>query len=512
MDSSSTLVEVPHTHREPWPGARKTGNIDPEREVILTIWLRPKKGGTLDPARIEQLGRTPPRERTYLTRKQLIEQSDADPQERHAVDAFCARHKLTLVGSPWRSVIVSGPLGKLIEIFDANVELYLDSNQHHFRHRAGPVKLPKDIAPFVRGVFGFHEWPHSLRLKPEPPGKTPPLSAHDVATRYAFPKDADGTGQTIGILQLGGSFVLADFRACMEWQHTKAADPEIVRVDDAATHRDNQTGKDIELALDTQIVGALAPGAKLVIYDAPNNERGFLDAIRKAVLDDPYAPDVLSISFGWSERVWTPVALDLLADLAAAAALLGVTILCSSGDEGAHPDPQDKRLHSEAPASIPFVLACGATVIEPDSGNEIAWSNSTGGFSRHFSTPAWQSTVANEAQRAGQDAGRGAPDVAAQQDPGYPIVFDGVRHRALGTSAVAPMWAALVARENQHLGVRAGFFAPLLYGRAKGSEALRAITHGSNGAYKAHAGWNPCTGLGVPDAPALERALLGSSA
>ncbi len=504
MDSGNALVEVPHTHREPWPGAQKAGDIDPAREIVLTIWLRPKKGGALDPALIERIGRTPPLERTYLERKQLIEQSDADPSERQAVEAFCRRHRMTIVASAWRSVIISGPLGKLIEIFDAKVDLYLDSNQHHFRHRAGPVKLPKDIADYVRGVFGFHEWPHSLRLKPEPPGKTPALSAHEVAARYAFPEGADGAGQTIGVLQLGGSFQIDDFRACMEWQRAKPRDPVVVRVDDAATHRDNQTGKDIELALDTQIAGALAPGAKIVIYDAPNNERGFLDAIRKAVLDDEHVPEVLSISFGWSERVWTPVALELLADLAGAAALLGVTILCSSGDEGAHPDPQDKRLHTEAPACVPFVLACGATVIDPASGLESAWSNSTGGFSRHFAVPDWQSTIPAQAQKAGQDAGRGVPDIAAQQDPGYPIVFDGARHRALGTSSIAPMWAALVARLNQRLGVRAGFFAPLLYERAKRTAALRDITHGNNGAYRAHAGWNPCTGLGVPDGAALE--------
>jgi kumamolisin len=510
METRDALVAVPHTHREPWPGARKSGSVDPEREIVLTIWLRPRKGGALDAGAAEAIARTLPAARTYHTRKELIEATDADPAERAAVEAFCRRRGMTIVASVWRSVVVTGALGKLIEEFSATVELYLDSEQRPFRHRAGPVSLPKTIAEYVRGVFGFHEWPRSPHLAPVAAGATPAPPASDIVGRYRFPADADGKGQTIGVLQLGGSFNLDDFHACMTWQGTPAADPVLRRVDNAATHRESQTSKDVELALDTQIIGALAPGATLVIYDAPNNERGFLDAIRTAVLDETHALDILSISFGWSERVWTPVALDVLADLATAATLLGVTVLCSSGDEGAHPDPQDGRLHTEAPASVPLVVACGATVVDPVSGSESVWPESTGGFSRHFAVPSWQSVAVDEAKRTGQDPGRGVPDVAAQQDPGYRIVFDGVQHRAHGTSAVAPVWAALIARINQRLGVRVGCFAPLLYASPAGT-TLRDVPNGDNGAYHAHAGWDPCTGLGVPDGAALEALLRGGS-
>jgi kumamolisin len=507
MESTEVLVEIPNTHREPWPGAQPSGSIDAAREVVLTFWLRPKQGGAFDPALVERIGRTPPLERTYLTRRELIAASDADPDERAAVEAFCQKHGMTIVASVWRSLVVKGALGSLVATFEANVDLFLDVNGHHFRHRAGSVKVPLEIAGYVRAVFGLLEWPHSLRLKPAAPGATPALSAAAIATRYAFPSDVDGAGQTVGVLQLGGSFRIEDFRACMQWQGVSTADPSVRRIDDASQPDSVQTGKDVELALDTQIVGALAPGAKIVVYDAPNHERGFLDAIRTALLDESNAPGILSISFGWSERIWTPVALELLADLAAAAALLGVTIVCASGDFGAHPDPQDGRLHVEAPASVPYVLACGATVIDPETDGESAWPKSTGGFSDHFPPPSWQRAVPDVAQAAAVAPGRGVPDVAAQNDPGYPIVFDGVRHRAEGTSAVAPMWAALTARLNQRLGVRAGFFAPLLYGAATAPGPLREVTQGNNGSFEAAAGWNPCTGLGVPDAVAIERVL-----
>jgi kumamolisin len=498
-------VDVPNTHRDPWPGAQRSGAVDAEREIALTIWLRPKSGGAIDPTLVESIGRTPPRARSYRTRSELREQTDADEAERNAVEAFCRAQGMKVSRAAWRCVVVSGPLGQLISVFGAEVDLYLDFNGHHFRHRRGPVRLPQSIARYVRGVFGFHQWPHSTRIAPHPTGVTPPLTAADIAAHYGFRGGADGTGQTIGVLQLGGTFRVDDFRACMQWQGGSSTDPVEHRIDDAETQRETQTSKDIELALDTQIVGTLAPGAKIVIYDAPNDERGFLDAIRDAVFDATHAPSVLSISFGWSEHVWTPVALELLSELTAAAALIGVTILCSSGDEGAHPDPQDGKLHTEAPACVPFVLACGGTVLDPASATETGWSNSSGGFSRHFSVPAWQTVAADEAGRVQQRAGRGVPDVSAQQQPGYPIVFDGAHHCALGTSAVAPMWAALIARVNERLGVNAGFFAPLLY--ANGAAAHRDVLAGNNGAFDAHAGWNPVTGLGVPDATALEAVL-----
>ena len=111
----------------------------------------------------------------------------------------------------------------------------------------------------------------------------------------------------------------------------------------------------------------------------------------------------------------------------------------------------------------------------------------------------------------GVRAGRGVPDVAAQQSPGYYVVMDAVELAMGGTSAVAPMWAAMTARINQHLGAPAGFFAPLLY-RAVGGPAFTAVIAGNNGRFKAGPGWNPCTGLGVPNGVEIENSLRGPSA
>jgi kumamolisin len=147
-------------------------------------------------------------------------------------------------------------------------------------------------------------------------------------------------------------------------------------------------------------------------------------------------------------------------------------------------------------------------VVQPDSPAEIAWDRTGGGFSEHFNLPPWQNVAGDVAGELGIAAMRGVPDVAAQESPGYSIYLDGVSLAAGGTSAVAPMWAALAARINQRSSAPIGFFSPILYGT--GEKLFRDVVNGGNGRFQARAGWNPCTGLGVPDGTALDRVLRAS--
>jgi kumamolisin len=111
------------------------------------------------------------------------------------------------------------------------------------------------------------------------------------------------------------------------------------------------------------------------------------------------------------------------------------------------------------------------------------------------------------------------PDVAGDADPqtGYQIVLAGKELVIGGTSAVAPLWAGLIALINQQLAKNgsgpAGLLNTMLYQLPAGSKALRDITEGSNdidgdlGVYSAGAGWDACTGLGTPDGQALLQVL-----
>lgn len=492
--AANERVPIPHTHRAVWPGATPVGDLS-SAEAYVTAWLRPRHGGELDVQRAIQLGSTLPAQRAYDDRAQLAEKTGADPGDVELLRRYCSRFGVEVVATYWRHVTLKGRLDELVKAFGATAGIYELEDKRRFRHRSESLHAPPEIAAILRGLFGIHQWPRSHAIGRQESHTVPP-SAKDIEARYAFP-EADGTGQTIAIVQLRGEFRPDDFAKCMHDQGVRAKIPIVKRVDNAELAHRIETAKDLESAIDTQIIGALAPGAQIVVYAAPDDERGVLDAIRHALFDGDHKPTILSISFGFPEFLWTPAALAILNELFIVAALLGVTIFCASGDNGAELD-SDGKPHVLAPASSPFVLACGGTQIAAD-GSEVAWTRTGGGFSEHFSAPSWQGKTTHQ---------RGVPDAVAESVPGYCVYFEGKRLAAGGTSAVAPMWAALTARIAQRIASNAGFFAPLLYS-VKGQEAFRAITSGGNDRYKAAKSWNPCTGLGVPIGTAIESLLAG---
>ena len=187
----------------------------------------------------------------------------------------------------------------------------------------------------------------------------------------------------------------------------------------------------------------------------------------------------------------------------------------AAGDSGSSDGEVDGNVHVDFPASSPWVLGCGGTTLVAHNGNvqsETVWNNGSnggatgGGVSSHFSRPAYQRDV-NVPRPIGivSQKGRGVPDVAGVADPntGYTILFDGIEGTIGGTSAVAPLWAGLIARCNEQLGKNVGWFHRTLYGTLAEQKALNDITSGTNGAYKAATGWDPCTGLGSPKGQAM---------
>lgn len=489
--------------RRRWPASSRVGDVRAENDVLLTAWLRPGVKNALDEGRAYEIGRATIGARAYAERAALAEATAAGESAIDELQTYCARYGIEVLERHWRSLVLRAPLDRSIEAFGASVAIFEEPGGYRFRHREGALHAPAEIAAILHGVFGFQQWPRSQRLE-SLQRKQMPLRAAEVAERYRFPQ-AGGRGQTIAILQLGGEFREGDFTECMQAQSITAQQPHVKRVDNASLAHDRETMKDFEAALDVQIAAALAPDARIVLYQAPDNERGVLDALRAAVFDEEMRSSVISISYGWPEPLWTPAALDILSDLFVAAALLGITVFCSSGDHGAELQ-LDRKPHVVAPASIPFAHAAGATQIQ--SGNsEVAWENTGGGFSEHFQPPEWQSRAREVAAALDVTPGRGVPDIAAQESPGYLVYLDGTELAAGGTSAVAPMWAALAARLNERLEKPIGFFAPLLY--SANPQPLQPVVSGSNGVYNAQEGWNPCTGLGCPDGIALEALLRG---
>jgi kumamolisin len=385
----------------------------------------------------------------------------------------------------------------------------------------GEVSMPDTHAPLVEAVLGLDARPvakpHVRFLKdlkkandaPAATGQPVAFNPPQVAQLYDYPTTVNGAGQTIGILELGGGYNTSDITTYFQGLGLTPPTVVAVSVDGGTNAPGDPSGADGEVALDIQVAGSIATGAKLAVYFAPNTDQGFIDAITTAVHDAANKPSVLSISWGGPEASWVQSSVTALDDACQSAVALGVTITVASGDNGSSDGVSDGANHVDFPASSPHVLACGGTELI-GSGTAIAaetvWDDGSqggatgGGFSTLFPLPAWQSSAGISG------SGRGVPDVAGDAAPesGYNILVDGQQEVVGGTSAVAPLWAALIAMINQMKGGPVGFVNPTLYGVAGD---FHDITSGNNGAYSAEPGWDACTGLGSPNGAEIAGAL-----
>jgi kumamolisin len=432
----------------------------------------------------------------------------ADPADLAQVEDFARAHGLTLthVTQAARSVGLLGTVAEMQAAFGVELSDYEFDGQT-YRGRVGEVHVPADLAGTVVAVLGLDDRPQAaahFRFAPASAGSG--YDPREVGKRYGFPTDADGTGQTVAVIELGGGYRPADLTTYFHNLGIKPPKVTAVSVDGAR----NAPGGDAdgEVMLDIEVIGALAPAASILVYFAPNTTNGFYDAVAAALHDTARRPSVVSISWGQAESGWTAAAMDSYDALFADAATLGVTIYAAAGDGGAADGATG--LNADFPASSPHVVGCGGTKLT-DTG-EVVWNENAsgngatgGGVSVHFGLPGYQAT-AKVPVRADGKPGRGVPDVAGNADPltGYRVRVDGQDLVIGGTSAVAPLWAGLTLLANQSNHGPAGAPHDRLYASPT---AFTDITSGGNDGYEAGPGWDACTGLGTPKGPNIVQAL-----
>ena len=527
MNSSQKLSVISGSERKPVRGARVIHNAHPDQTIEVSIRLRSKaedqreqlKAALVKPG-FKQISRT-----------QYEQTHGADPADVEKIKKFAQEFNLKVdaVDLARRTVKVSGTVANLQKAFAVQLKEYSHPNGN-FRGRTGAISVPSDYADVIKGVFGLDNRrqaePHFRRLaQPDKHKHKTPVTAssHDpneVAQIYDYPS-GDGTGQCIGLIELGGGFQLDDITNYFKSLNLTPPQVISVSVDGGANSPTTPDSADGEVMLDIEVAGSIAPGAKIVVYFAPNTDQGFLDAITTAVHDSTNQPSVISISWGSAESGWTAQSLTNFDEAFQAAAAMGVTVCVASGDSGSSDGVTDGSNHVDFPCSSPFALACGGTTLQASNGaivSETVWNDAPqggatgGGVSDVFALPTYQTNfeVPKPTTQAG---GRGVPDVSGDADPntGYNILVDGETGVFGGTSAVAPLWAALVARINQQTGKSVGFLNPQIYQQAVEAAALHDITEGNNGAFSATEGWDACTGLGSPDGAKLLAALTGTS-
>lgn len=508
------------SERQPLPGARAIGKANPDERLEVSVLLRHRDAAALK-AHVARLAGGD-RAAAQLSRDEFARRHGADPADAEAVRAFAAAHGLVVAGQDLarRTLVLGGTVAQFNAAFGVDLQQY-EHAEGSYRGRVGAVHLPSSLKGVVEAVLGLDDRPmarpHFRRHVPQT-GAERGLSAHasavsytptQLAKIYGFPP-GDGKGQCIAIVELGGGYRAADLHTYFERLGVPMPSVSAVSVDHGRNRPNgNPDGADGEVMLDIEVAGAVAPAARIAVYFAPNTDAGFLDAVTTAIHDPHHAPSVVSISWGGPESSWTPQSMNAFDQAFQAAAALGVSVCVASGDNGSDDGVGDGRDHVDFPASSPHVLACGGTALRATHGRidaETVWNDGArggatgGGVSTAFARPPWQEGLKAPRTHGAAKAltGRGVPDVAGVADPltGYQVRIDGTDTVIGGTSAVAPLWAGLIARINAAKGRPAGFFHTRLY--AKGS-ALNDVTHGSNGDFAAGSGWDACTGLGSPD-------------
>ena len=511
MAQSPKRVTLPRSERKVPANCKDKGRTSPRQILSVSVIVRRK-----NPLKLTDLkGRV-------VSRDEFDQKYAADPADFDQLRRFAHEYGLTVDEAASslsrRTMVLRGTAQNLEKAFGVQLHDY-QAAEHKFHGFTGAITLPEAHAEVVEAVLGLDARsvakPHIRFLSKAKKSTSTSYSPLQVAALYSFPSGVTGAGQTIGLIELGGGYNPSDISTYFSSLNLTPPQVVAVSVDGGANSPTTPNSADGEVALDIEVAGAVAPGAKIAVYFAPNTDQGFIDAITTAVHDTANNPSVISISWGGPEQSWSQSSLTALDDACQSAGALGVTITVAAGDNGSSDGATGNNV--DFPASSPHVLACGGTKLEGSGtkiSSEVVWNDGAsggatgGGVSNDFPLPTWQQNIGVPAPTTSA-GGRGVPDVAGDASPetGYNILIDGSQEVVGGTSAVAPLWAGLIALINQQRGTPAGFVNPALYAAPS---AFHDITSGNNGAFKAGPGWDACTGLGSPIGTAIATALASS--
>lgn len=511
-----------------------------DRQITISVYLRRDmhdNGMTLEEYANSVVAGTQP----ILDHDEYVYQFGAVADELDLVVEWAGANNLTVVesGLGTASVKLLGTAEQYNALFDIQLEQVVDGSRTYITH-SGNITIPGEINSVVQAVLGLDNsasLTHDAILDSNgpvdienlPPSLDPNVISYptpvDLALAYQFPRAAgtdlvQGAGTCVGIIELGGGWTTQNLTSTF----TRIGQPNPTVVDVSVDGGVNDGGVDLgssgEVMLDIYCVGAVAPAATIAMYFAPNSYQGFVDTISTAANDTVNNPSVLSISWGTVDTYWsTPARLAFDTNLQAAI-VKGINTFVAIGDYGTQGISGSATYTVQYPGTSPYAISAGGTVISVNTdhtiASEIAWKSGSsyatgGGYSSIYSIPSWQAgkSFSYKTYPTGTVTSlttRGVPDMSAMAT-GYQFYYGAANYTGtfLGTSAVAPLLAGMMARINSITGQRNGFINPIVY---ENQSAFNDITTGNNAApaaigYSATAGWDACTGLGSPIGTAI---------
>jgi hypothetical protein len=553
--------------------AETAGAVSPGRPLNLVVGLEPRDPAAL--AAFAEAVSTPgsPLFRQYLGVAEFAARF-ASPEAQIAavrgsleaqgleVGPVAANH-LTLPVSGTAAAVEAAfatPLGRVLLPATAS-----EPERVAYANRQAPAVVAA-VAPDVEGVVGLDDltrFESQAEAHPPTGGAMPckgiaEVHEHDggegwsadrIATAYGLPslyRGGDlGAGQTVGLLELEPYSTpdIANYQACY------GTATEVANVDVGGGPKPNG-GKDGEAALDIEQVIGLAPAARVLVYQAPREGAGDLEALTAMVSQN--VAKSLSTSWGACEEA-NPAALYSIENtLLQEAAAQGQSFFAAAGDDGSEDCIRMTKSTAPAvddPASQPFATGVGGTTLTTAEfpPTESIWNEGAnrggtgGGVSAIWPMPAYQSGAAaglgvvNPLSSGAPCAGtlcREVPDVSADAAvrSGYFVYAEGKWQLIGGTSAAAPLWASFAALADATPGCAArpiGFVNPAVYqlGGSAYAANFNDVTQpspaglGSNDVhfngtrpFPVGAGYDMTTGVGTPIGGALATSLCGLAA
>ncbi len=486
------------------------------------------------------------------------------PTDEHlsAIYDFARQHgfRIVEVSDTRGDIRMRAPVGAINAAFGVTLNRYTHHGVGYHGHD-GPARMPTHIQRAKSAVLGLHGAPHHRRRAPAAAERL--VSPQEIIERYRFPDLGDARPGRIAVLEFGGGYYAEDLDAFeagtsgrvrahrvpgsrgiksnrpMPRQALEAFARAWVKggKPEGATKEDfTEFVNTVEVTMDIELVASLLPDVPIDVYFGPPGVDGWWRTLW-AVLGHPVGepatgtepPAALSISWSWPEVRFGTQGLKLIDHALHVLTASGVTVCCSSGDDGSSGGYPAPYAAVHFPASSPHAFSVGATMLtdvsNPVESDELAWSTSkapemasSGGMSGYFPLPAFQQGIHAaplpttwRADPARPQPGRWVPDASALGGFQVRTWVGGIEFPGGGTSAATPMWAALVARMSGILGRRLGPVHHLLYS-SRDTSVMRDVVKGSNdittiGGYKAGRGWDPCTGTGVPNGEALLQSL-----
>ena len=496
----------------------------PDEPITLTIYLRHRRPVRRRPGSGIDLAE--------LTRR-VSHQQLKDERERvlkrpvGQVGRLAARYGLKVVGVDFlrRCMTLRGAACDVERAFATKL-MGVDDIAGGRRHcPARKPRLPRPLSDIAHAVLGLDTRSiplDKLRGHAGPNGDAG-LYPSEMARLYGIGTAGRGAGQCVAILAPVGGYDPDDVKAACRAMKVPVPDMVDISVGNGRNTVGADAIADREVALDVQVVAGTAPAARVAVYFTESDQAGLLAGVCEAVHGSRARPNVIVITWGQPEEAWNPDIRKALDAVLQDAMRLGITVVASSGDDLANDRVPDGMVHVDYPASSPYVLGCGGTSITLDAGRtkivgEVVWNSGRhgtgGGISTFYGVPAFQSGVPLPDSPNDGKRGRGVPDVAAAagETNGYRIVLGKSEIVSSGTSAVAPLWGALIGLINEQRGAALGFVNSRIY---QAPQMFNRVTSGNNFdsffklGYEAapDGSWNACTGLGTPNGAAIIAAL-----